>query len=122
MKREVIKFPLYAYRVRWSDNGGDRMQYAFTPALPEPVPNLTATGERIGFTGFATGYGIAGYVCCVLCTGETIAVEGEYLVLRSPRANEGTEGWQYLANDCVGRDFPRDHKNGENNLWYWEKA
>ena len=95
------------------------MQHAFTADLPEPRPNLTATGEQIGFTGFATGYGICGFVCCIPKPGESVVIEGDYLVLRSPSANPGTEGWQYSANDCVR--FERDYGNGRNRLWYAEK-
>jgi len=119
MKKGTIKFPIYAYRVGYSDNGGGSVQHAFTADLPEPRPNLTATGEQIGFTGFATGYGICGFVCCIPKPGESVVIEGDYLVLRSPSANPGTEGWQYSANDCVR--FERDYGNGRNRLWYAEK-
>lgn len=115
----VVKFDLFSYRVRASDNGTTQ-RYTFENKLPEPEPNRTLTGEQIGFTNIPSGLRLAGRACCRTEEGESCSLErahGELeFVLRSPRANPGTEGWHYSAGDFV-REFGAE-KTAPKRLWF----
>lgn len=120
----IVKFDLYSYRVRESDNGTIQ-RFTFEAKLPEPEPNLTLTGEQIGFKNVPSGLRLAGRACCNLAEGESCSLEdredGEIVfVLRSPRANPGTVGWHFSAGEFV-REFSAKESTPMR-LWFEARA
>ena len=116
----VVKFQVYSYRVRQSDNGTIQ-RYTFENKLPEPEPNFTLSGEQIGFTNVPSGLRLHGLACCNLAEGESCSLkdreDGELVfVLRSPRANPGTVGWHFSAEEFI-REFSAN-KSTPKRLWF----